>query len=270
MNYPGLEQLIDVVAKLRDPENGCPWDLKQTHSSLLRYIIEETYEFVDAVEKNDTAHMEEEIGDVLLQVILHSQLASEKDHFTVDSVAQKLATKLIRRHPHVFEDNNETLSAEDVRENWEKIKEEEKNEGPQSETLIEDSILRCPSLHSAFKIGEKTQKIRFDWDDHSQVMYKVEEEWQELKEELAPQARRNSAKIQEEMGDFLFSIAQLARHLDMDPEETLRLANKKFLRRFRSMEELIKSEQKDIKEMNQKQMDEYWNMAKRRENASQK
>jgi len=254
-----FKKLIEVVKKLRDPKDGCPWDLQQTHSSLLKYLIEESYEFSHSVEEKDNNKMEEELGDILLQVLLHSQIANENKVFNLESVSKRLKEKLIRRHPHVF-GGEKVQNAKEVSENWENIKNKEQKE---SASLIGDDILKCPSLFSAYKIGQKTNKVNFDWDDHNQVMYKVEEEWQELKEELVHDPSANKKRISEEIGDFLFSTAQLARHLDIEPETCLRLANQKFIKRFRKMEELILKENKKIEMMNQQEMDIYWNRIKK-------
>jgi MazG family protein len=264
MEMPEFYKLTQVVKKLRDPEQGCPWDLKQTHESLLKYLVEESYEFIAAVEKNDMPEMEDEIGDVLLQVLLHCQFASEENNFDIESVSKNLADKMIRRHPHVFEKPVSGIDAEQVVTNWEEIKLKEKADTPQS--LIDDSYLKFPALFAANKIGKKTNKINFDWDDAAQVSYKVEEEWQELKEEIvshkATSSKISKDRMFEEMGDFLFSAAQLARHLDIDPEEACRQANKKFLKRFQKMEVLIKDDGKDINQMNQKEMDHFWDQVK--------
>ena len=266
MNYPEFEKLTQVVKQLRHPEEGCPWDLEQTHQTLVKYLIEESFEFAHAAETNDTKAMEEEIGDVLLQILLHTTIGQEKNTYDLESVSKVLREKLIRRHPHVFENKNSNIDVSDVVTNWEKIKEEEKvREGKETSTKIKDDVLNFPALFSAWKIGKKTKKIKFDWDDASQVAYKVEEEWQELKEELVPQNGLNKERLEEEMGDFLFSAAQLARHLDIEPEEALRAANRKFLRRFHAMEKLITGAGKNIDDMNQTEMDVYWDQAKMNE-----
>ena len=261
MAHVNFEKLYDVVKALRDPETGCPWDLEQTHKSLLKYLIEESYEFLHAAENDDFEHMEEEIGDVLLQVLLHCIIADESGKFSLESASEKLADKLIRRHPHVFETNGEKISTEEVTENWKKIKKSEKGS---KDHHIHKGHLNFPALFSANKIGEKTNEIGFDWEDHRQVSYKVEEEWQELKEELM-RVSEDRQKIEEEIGDFLFSTAQLARHLELNPEEALRKANMKFIKRFQFMENLIREAGKDINDLNQKQMDHYWMETKRRE-----
>ncbi len=269
MNKSNFEKLKDVIAQLRHPVDGCPWDLKQTHESLLKYLLEESYEFIEAVEEQSPQKMEEEIGDVLMQVLLHAQLASEKKQFDIESVSAVLTEKLIRRHPHVFEKAVSGITADQVLINWEKIKLEEKARiaGEQTHHRITTSALNAPPLTAAVKIGKKTNEIKFDWDDYHQVAYKVEEEWQELKEELTPHRDLNRDRVFEEMGDLLFSIAQLARHLEMDPDSALKNANKKFLRRFHAMEDLMKAKGAVLEDMNQTEMDVFWNQAKVNEKA---
>lgn len=254
-------RLLDVIEKLRDPISGCPWDLEQTHESLLKYLVEESYEFIHAVEQKNFSMMEDELGDVLLQVLLHSIIAKEKNHFDMEKVCKGLADKMIRRHPHIFENPGQKLEVEEVLDNWGKIKEKEKEGLKKEETEISHRYLNYPSLISAYKIGKKTNELKFDWDGPGQVSYKVEEEWQELKEELAPETK-NQNRIKEELGDFLFSVVQLSRHLKIDPEEALREANVKFLTRFQKMENLIKKDNQNLNNMNQMEMDVYWNQAK--------
>jgi MazG family protein len=265
MSLTEFEKVKNVISELRHPEHGCPWDLKQTHESLLKYLIEESYEFIEATELKDPKKMEEELGDVLLQILLHARLGEEKKVFDMESISKTLKEKLIRRHPHVFENRNTSINVDEVLENWEKIKQLEKTREELEKSghhRIKESVLHAPSLTSSVKIGKKTNELKFDWDHYSQVLYKVEEEWQELKEELPPQGGINKARAYEELGDLLFSVAQLARHLEMDPEAALRDANKKFLKRFHSMEDLIQSKNLKLENMNQEQMDVYWNEAK--------
>jgi MazG family protein len=255
--------LVQVVKALRDPEKGCPWDLEQNHQSLLRYLLEESYEFKEAVEKGDSTSMKEELGDVLLQVLLHSQIASESGEFDLEAVSKTLADKLIRRHPHVFDNpNNQKITSKEVNENWHKIKEQEK--GQKSSRAIKEKIIYGPALKVAENIGHKTKALNFDWENAGQVAWKVEEEWQELKEELMP-SKVNIDRIGEELGDFLFSAAQLSRHLNLDPEELLKKANQKFLKRFYAMEDQLVQEGKDFKDMTQEQLDKYWTHAKAQE-----
>ncbi len=286
-NHPthGIQLLLNIIDHLRDPENGCPWDLKQTHQSLLKYLLEESYEYIDAVERQSINEMEEELGDVLLQIVLHAKLASEKSHFNFDSVAEKLALKMIYRHPHVFKNHSDFAlenenelpkTADDVLKNWEQIKKSEQSKKNQSATnhhspqkirRLKKSLLFMPALTSALNIGKKTAEIKFDWDDPWQVAYKVEEEWQELKEEMTPQnaTTHNQERIKEEFGDLLFSMAQLGRHLGIDPEEALKSANQKFLRRFYQMEDLMFDRGIELEKLNQTEMDVFWNEAKKTE-----
>lgn len=267
MNYPELERLIDVVEKLRDPDQGCPWDLKQTHESLIPYLFEESYEFKYAVESKDFDNMKEELGDVLLQVVLHATISQQNKSFGIEEIAKTLADKLIYRHPHVFEEKQEGLSAEDVKERWDELKQKEK--GNKKEKVFSEKLLHDTALNSSFKIGKKSGKVNFDWDDYAQVSYKVEEEWQELKEEITPNRPIDKNKVEEELGDLLFSMSQLSRHLDINPEKALRKANKKFIRRFQKMEKLILEKGMDISQMNQEEMDYFWDEVKRMEKSNE-
>ena len=254
MKYPELERCIEVIRKLRDPVGGCPWDLEQTHESLLKYLLEESYEYMEAVELKNPKLMEEELGDVLLQVLLHSTIAAESKRFNLESVAKVLADKIVRRHPHVFGDVKVTGS-DDVVANWKDIKEKEK--GTKKYT-IDEKLLQSPALVSAFNIGKKSTAVNFDWDDYHQVANKVEEEWQEVKEELPPGNKYNKERVKEEIGDLLFSVAQLARHLDIDPENCLREANRKFINRFKQVEDTVKAQGKKLEETPQTELEKIW------------
>ncbi len=255
-----FEKLVEVIAKLRHPKDGCPWDLKQTHQSLLKYLIEESYEYLEAVEKKDPEKMEEELGDVLLQVLLHCRIGEENSTFNLESVSKSLAEKLIRRHPHIFSKVEAGLSADQVVTKWNEIKEKEK--GKKKKTHIDSSFLNYPALLSAYEIGNKTSKINFDWNNHHDVIEVVQSEWDELKEELH---QNDTEKIEEEMGDLLFSMAQLARHLNIDPETTLRNANKKFIRRFQKMEEFINNDNIVLETLSQQEMAVYGDKVKKNE-----
>ncbi|WP_408097673.1 nucleoside triphosphate pyrophosphohydrolase [Peredibacter sp. HCB2-198] len=255
MSHPELERCIEVIKALRHPKTGCPWDLEQTHETLLKYLIEEAYEFVEAVENGDPKHMEEEIGDVLFQVILHTTIGEEKKAFSLESAAKNLADKLVRRHPHVFTQKDMKLTSDEVLENWAKIKVTEKGE---RKYTIDEKYLHAPALESAFKIGKKSTTVNFDWQDHQQVMMKVEEEWQEVKEELPPTGQYNKERVKEEIGDLLFSVAQLARHLDLNPEECLRDANKKFIKRFQKVEDMVKASGRKLEDTPQEELEDYW------------
>lgn len=261
MSFPELERAIEVVKALRHPETGCPWDLEQTHATLLKYLIEESYEFVDAVEKNDDSLMEEEIGDVLFQVLLHTTIGEERKKFNIESSAKHLADKLIRRHPHVFGEVDSNITSEEVLVNWQKIKVKEKGEKKYS---IDEKYLHNPALESAYKIGKKSTSVNFDWKDYRDVMDKVEEEWQEVKSELPTSGGHDKAKVKEEIGDLLFSVAQLARHLDLNPEECLRDANKKFINRFQKVEDEVKAQGKKLEETPQQELEDIWIKVKKK------
>ncbi len=269
MRHSEFSRLVDVIEKLRDPKDGCPWDLKQTHASLLKYLIEESYEYIHAAEANDSEKMCEELGDVLLQVVLNAVVARQNGTFNIDEVCKGIADKLIRRHPHVFKEVNKNIDADGVVERWQEIKKEEK--GPNQVTYrIDPTYLTFPALFSANKIGKKTNEIKFDWKNYQEVAKVVEGEWQELQIELKEDIVTNKTKIEDELGDILFSLAQLGRHLDIDPEEALRKANKKFLRRFNKMEELIAEAGENLEQMNQMEMDVYWGKVKKIEKAQKK
>lgn len=258
MEYQNLKKAIDVIAKLRDPNEGCPWDLKQTHESLLKYLVEESYEYIHAVEDKNTQQMEEELGDVLLQVLLHAQMGSERKDFDIDSVAKVLAEKMIHRHPHVFGDGEAAKTEEDAKLAWEKLKAEKKAKKPYH-INFEDAY--APSLIAADKIGAKSNDINFDWDHVSDVLKKVDEELQEVKDEMG--IENNQAKLKEEIGDLLFASAQLARHLDIDPEDALKQANLKFIRRIHKVEDEVKKMSKAMTDLTTEELEEIWQNIKK-------
>lgn len=259
MAHPELERCITVVKALRDPKTGCPWDLEQTHQTLLKYLIEESYEFVEAVERKDPKLMEEEIGDVLFQVLLHTSMGEETGAFSLESSARKLADKLIRRHPHVFAKRDESLTPDQVVENWQKIKASEKTEKTYT---IDEKYLQAPALESSFRIGKKSTTVNFDWNHYREVLSKVDEELNEVKDELT-QKDLDKVRVKEEIGDLLFSVAQLARHLDLNPEECLRDANKKFIVRFKKVEDEVRSSGRVLAETPQGELEELWIKVKR-------
>lgn len=263
MRYQEFERLAEVIARLRHPRDGCPWDLKQTHGSLLKYLIEEAYEYIHAVETGDSNKMEEELGDVLLQVMLHAQIASESGSFDIESVAKTLAEKMIERHPHVFQDKSLAADAEEVSKNWEEIKKKKSRaSGETAPSYFNEEDAYMPALMAAEKIGKKSRKVNFDWDEVSQVFAKVEEELEETKEELnAP--KRDKARLKEEIGDLLFSVAQLARHLDISAEDALREANLKFIRRFSVLESKAQDQGRDMLKMSVDQLEELWQAVKK-------
>lgn len=252
MNYPNLEELIEVIRVLRS-ENGCPWDREQTHTSLRPNMIEEAYEAVDAIDEKDSAHLREELGDVLLQVLLHSQIASEAGEFTIEDVAKELKDKLIHRHPHVFGDTKVSC-ADDVVVNWDKLKQEEKTERKSQM----DGISKAQSaLMSAQKISKRAVKVGFEWD-------KVETLWEcvnsELREFREACEEKDLTHMEDEMGDILFAIVNLARWHKLDAEQCLITANNKFMKRFRKMEELA---EKPLTEYSFDEFDNLWKKAKK-------
>ncbi|WP_413578257.1 nucleoside triphosphate pyrophosphohydrolase [Bdellovibrio sp. HCB290] len=251
-----IESLVEIVASLRGPD-GCPWDKEQTHESLTQYAIEETFELVEAIESAGAERdqkMKDELGDVLFQVLLHSQLASERGAFTLNDVIENVATKLIRRHPHVFGDVKVSGSA-DVVKNWEEIKKQEKGAKPEYAL----NVPALPALQRAYKIGKRTEKFKFDWENVEGVMLKVEEEFDELREALDNDV---DSEIEHELGDVLFSLAQLGRHLQMEPEQVLRKGNARFEERFNKMVELAKAEGIDWGALSTEEKEGYWLKAK--------
>ena len=251
MNYPQLERLIDIVKTLRS-ENGCAWDREQTHYSLKKNMIEEAYEAVDAIEDGDATHLKEELGDVLLQVVLHSQIAKEANEFTIEDVAKGLADKLVHRHPHVF-GNTKVNSTKDILDNWDKLKAEEKKHRKSAM----DGISKAQSaLMSAQKISKNAVKKGFEWPDEKTLWECFNSEIDEFKEALD----ENDAKhAEEEFGDILFAAVNLARWNKIDAEQALLKANKKFMARFRKMEELAV---KPLEEYSFEEYDILWKQAK--------
>lgn len=234
-----FEALIQIIRDLRGPD-GCPWDIEQTHATLTPYAIEEMYEMVEAIESGNDAHICEELGDVLFQVVLHAAIAEERKAFNINDVIESIASKIVRRHPHVFSDTKVTDSKEVIR-NWEEIKRLEKKNKPVKNDLF-DVPPGIPSLQRAHKIGEKTEKYKFDWSDPKQVLAQLKTEITEL--ESAMEEKNGDTKIshiKHEMGDVLFSAAQLARHLHIEPESVLREANRRFISRFEKMISSAKS-----------------------------
>jgi tetrapyrrole methylase family protein/MazG family protein len=252
MNYKNLEELISVIAKLRAPD-GCPWDREQTHQTLRPNMLEEAYEAVDAIDENDMAHLKEELGDVLLQVLLHSQIAYEHGDFNIEDVAKELKDKLIHRHPHVFGEVK-VKNAQEVKKNWDILKAEEKTE----RKSIMDGISRSQAaLMSAQKISKRAVKVGFEWPDEESLydcFYSEIEEFKQAKKE------QNKEHMEEEFGDILFAAVNLARWNKIDAEQALLKANKKFEKRFRKMEELAT---KPLEEYSFQEYDNLWKQAKR-------
>lgn len=243
-----FQQLLDIVKKLRGPD-GCPWDKEQTHESLTPYAIEEAYELEEAIQNKDIANIKEELGDLLFQTVLHCEIASQEGSFDIDEVIQILNHKMTTRHPHVFS-NVKVENSKEVLKNWEDIKAQEK---PKDVFEIPQSF---PALLRAHKIGKRTKRLDFDWDTTEEVILKLKEELLELEMAIKNKDQQN---IEEEMGDLLFTSAQLARHLDLDAEKTLRLANTKFVNRFLAMVEKVK----DFKSLPRDKKESLWNQVKK-------
>ncbi|MGZ3772629.1 MAG: nucleoside triphosphate pyrophosphohydrolase [Pseudobdellovibrionaceae bacterium] len=261
-NLRQIESLVEIVKCLRGPD-GCPWDKEQTHESLTQYAIEETHELVEALElKNDPSKDEkikEELGDVLFQVILHAQLATERGAFTFEDIVANISEKLIRRHPHVFA-GVKVANSEEVIRNWEAIKKSEKfSSSSQNQSAFDLNVPPLPALQRAYKIGKRTEKMQFDWDDAEGVMLKVEEEFDELREAIE---EGSDKAISHELGDVLFSLAQLGRHLNLEPEHVLRRANQRFEGRFKKMIEVATAENKDWASLTLNEKEEFWQKAK--------
>lgn len=250
--YKNLEELIDVVAKLRAPD-GCPWDREQTHTSLRPNMLEEAYEAVDAIDENDMAHLREELGDVLLQVLLHSQIASESNEFTLDDVAKELKEKLIHRHPHVF-GTAKINNADDVLKTWDKLKSEEKTK---RKSAMDGLSRSQAALISAQKISKRAVKTGFEWPNEESLYDCVMSEIEEFKE---AEIEKDKNHMEEEMGDILFAIVNLARWNKIDAEQALLKANKKFEKRFRKMEDLAT---KPLNDYSFEEFDNLWKQAKK-------
>ncbi len=259
-----IARLLEIMAALRTPVTGCPWDLAQTSASIAPYTIEEAYEVADAIARKDMEDLRDELGDLLLQVIFHSRIAEESGAFNFADVVEGLAEKLVRRHPHVF-GSNRARDAQDVEGLWERIKAEERAEKSHRRNagreagILADVPVALPALTRAYKLQAKAGEVGFDWRDASTVIGKIEEEAREIEAELASGDRQAAAA---ELGDLLFAIVNLARHLDIDPEASLRGANVKFQARFSAIEHGLRARGKSPKEACLEEMEELWNEAK--------
>lgn len=255
-----LHRFLEIIAKLRDPHGGCPWDLKQTFETLKPLLIEEAYEVSDAVDKGPEA-VQEELGDLLSLIALFSQIASEKSQFSFARIIDGIADKLVRRHPHVFGETK-VSGTEEVLKNWEEIKKQEKKADSGDQKGLLDGIPRSlPALLKAHQIGERCARIGFDWGTKEGVADKVQEELAEFLSEIPA---RNSAKVVEEFGDLLFTLAQYSRHLGFSAEEALHVANQKFLSRFKEVESLAHERYRDtpLSELGASTLESLWEEAK--------
>lgn len=262
-NY-SLGDLLAIMAALRDPENGCPWDLKQDFASIVPYTLEEAYEVADTIERGELAELPGELGDLLFQVVFYARLGEEQSLFNFGDVVQSISHKLVARHPHVF-GNADFDSEEQVKANWENTKAEERRAKDASATSALDDIPRgLPALSRANKIQKRCAAVGFDWRELPPVVDKIREELDEVLAEL-DEPERDQDRVADELGDLLFACVNLVRHLKQDPEAVLRRANDKFERRFRGVEQALRADGKDSRECSLEELDGYWNSVKRRE-----
>lgn len=255
-SHPAFARLVEIMDTLRSP-TGCPWDREQTPDTLKPYLVEETYEVLEALEAKDLHAFKEELGDLLLQIVFHSQLMAEAGAFTIDDVAQAISDKLVRRHPHVFGDVK-VKDADEVVQNWAKIKAKEKV-GKADRSVLAGVPRGAPALIQAQRLGEKAARVGFDWPSVAEVFKKVEEETQELAATLSTQ---NVAQQEHELGDLLFALTSLARHLNLDAETALRKAGKRFSHRFRYIETQLEQNGEDIHQTSPARLERLWQEAK--------
>ncbi len=252
-----INELVELVRRLRGPD-GCPWDAAQTAESVRMYLLEETYEVLEAIERGGPEEVSSELGDLLFQVVFIAYLAEEKGRFDFVEVVEKITEKMIRRHPHVFGDVK-VRNAEEVSVNWATIKKTEKGNGQSREAFLRHVSANLPALQRAHRLGERASKAGFDWPDRESVMEKVREEFDELQDAVG---RNESAKVEEELGDLLFSLVNLARHWGWSAEDLMRKTNLKFVSRFESMESMLSSSGKALTECTLEEMDRAWNKIK--------
>ena len=258
-----IDKLLKVMEALRDPQNGCPWDLQQNFASVAPYTIEEAYEVADAIERQDIVALRDELGDLLFQVVFHARMAEEADQFSFDDVAAGITDKMLRRHPHVF-GTEEQRKAGAAADSWERIKAGERVTHADKSALA-GVAKALPALKRAEKLGSRASTVGFDWPDRKGVREKIREELGELEEAVGSRDREH---IDEEFGDLLFAVVNMARHLEVDPEQSLTAANYKFEKRFRDMEQAIIASGRRLKEMSLESLDKEWRAAKTRIAAS--
>ncbi|MEM1175816.1 MAG: nucleoside triphosphate pyrophosphohydrolase [Pseudomonadota bacterium] len=256
-----IEKLLEIMAALRDPQTGCPWDLEQDFSTIAPYTIEEAYEVAEAIAEQDFPALKGELGDLLLQVVFHARMAEEAGHFDFEDVAAGINDKMLRRHPHVF-GSDEQRAAGPQDGSWERIKAEERmagNENNADTSALAGVSKAIPALKRAQKLGERAAVVGFDWPDTKGVEEKIREELEELNEAVGTRSR---ASVEEELGDLLYSVVNLSRHLDIDPEQALTVANRKFEARFRLMEQAIAAQGESLTAMELAAMEQAWRRAK--------
>ncbi|KAA0914694.1 nucleoside triphosphate pyrophosphohydrolase [Aquicoccus porphyridii] len=260
-SHGGMPRLLEIMRRLRDPETGCPWDIEQNFATIAPYTIEEAYEVADAIEREAWDELKGELGDLLFQSVFHAQMAEEAGLFTFDEVADTMSDKMVARHPHVFGDESRDKSAEQQTRDWESIKAAERADKAQT-GVLDGVATGLPALLRALKLQKRAARVGFDWPATDNVIDKIIEEARELNE---ARDSLGQDEIEEEFGDLLFVMANLARHLGIDPESALRKANAKFTRRFRRIEELLATCDKTPADSDLAEMDALWNEAKREE-----
>jgi ATP diphosphatase len=265
-----ISRLLDVMAMLRTPRSGCPWDLEQNFATIAPYTIEEAYEVADAIARGDLDDLRDELGDLLLQVVFHARMAEEQNAFAFGDVVEAITRKMIRRHPHVFADKDGRITAADVKGAWERIKAEEKAERaaqrPPGEaahkSLLSSVKTGQPALTRAMELQRKASQVGFDWNDPRAVLHKIREEADEIEAALD---RGDADQVAEETGDLLFALVNLARHVGADPEMALRRTNAKFERRFGYIERALAAQGRSLESASLDEMDALWNEAKGKE-----
>ena len=258
-----IEELLAVMERLRDPKNGCPWDRQQNYESIAPYTIEEAYEVADAIDRKDIKALKSELGDLLFQVVFHARIAEEDNDFSFNDVVETISEKMVRRHPHVFSD----MSFEDAEAqtaNWEAHKEQERSKKAEKEgrlvSVLEDVPVNLPSLMRAEKLTKRAARVGFDWPETAQVVAKIDEELAEVKAEISDNASLN--RIEDEIGDLLFTVANLARHFKLDPEHALKRTNRKFIDRFQYVERSVNEAGERPESVSLERMESLWQDAK--------
>lgn len=265
----GYEDLKTLMQRLRDPLDGCPWDLQQDYRSIVPHTLEEVYEVIDTIERGDYPHLREELGDLIFQVVFYAQIAHEEDRFNLDDVIHDLVAKLLYRHPHVFPegtldsrvDPEQRLEAETVNRHWDELKDQEKAHKSQANGLLDDIPRALPGLLRARKLQNRAARVGFDWPSSAEVYAKIDEELAELRE---AEASGDSYAIEDELGDVLFVIANLARHLKVDPEQALRRTMAKFEHRFGHVQQRVQASGDNWSDFSLEQLDAFWDEAKQR------
>jgi len=254
----GMPRLLEIMRALRDPDGGCPWDIEQNFKTIAPYTVEEAYEVADAIERENWDDLKNELGDLLLQTVYHTQMAEEEDLFSFSDVVNQISEKMIQRHPHVFGNENRNKTATQQVKDWESIKAEERAKKNQT-GILDDVALNLPALVRSLKLQKRAARVGFDWPNILQVLEKIEEETKELVEAKELESQE---KINEEFGDLMFSIVNLGRHLGVDSEEALKQTNRKFITRFNFVETSIRSQGKKIEDTSLEEMEALWQQAK--------